>query len=64
MVPYETLLQNTTDTVTKYHRYSITKYDESLQNVSVYTNVITKFDNYYKMWRLLQNASVHTTSDH
>ena len=33
-------------------------YDSLLQNV---TDIITKCDSYYKMWRLLQIAAVHST---
>ena len=69
MVHDDTLLQNATD-ITKCDSYFITKCSKGLlqtalsvllQNLSVITkcvDFITKWDSYYKMQRLLQNASV------
>ena len=73
LIHYNSLLQNATDIITKCVSYFITKCDRSLlqnasgfllQNATVITNCndfITKCDSYYKMRRLLQTATVHTT---
>ena len=47
-IRYDSLLQNTTDPITKCGNYFITKYD----------SFITKCDSYYKMRRLLQIVTV------
>ena len=75
LIHYESLFQNATDIITKCDSYFITKYDYyklqllhivtiSLQNATVITNCddfITKCDSYYKMRRLLQIATIHTS---
>ena len=48
LIPYDSLLQNATDDITKSNSYFIAKLD----------NVITKCDSYYKIGRLLQIATV------
>ena len=63
MIHYESLLQNAADITTKCDSYFITKCNKDLlQNATVITNCgifITKCDNYYKMQRLLQIATIH-----
>ena len=50
LVHYDTLLQNTTDFITKYDSYFITKYDKSLfQNASDF--LLQNVTVYYKMRR-------------
>ena len=71
MIHYESLLQNAIDITAKCDSYFITKCNKDLlqnasgfllQNARVITkcgNFITKRDNYYKMQRLLQIATIH-----
>ena len=71
LVHYDTLLQNTTDIITKYGSCFITKYDKSYfkmrqvfyykmwQFITKCVDFITECDSYYKMRSLLQNVSVH-----
>ena len=64
MINYDTLFQNATDIITKCDSYFITKCDRGLlQNAPGFllqnATVITKFDSYYKIRRLLQIATVH-----
>ena len=55
LIPYETLLQNTTDIITKCDSYFITKCDRSLlQNATVFLKIARIF---------LQNATVFTNCD-
>ena len=73
VVPYNAILQNVADILTKCDNYFITKNNKSLlQNVSILLqnvigirkckDLITKCRSYYKMRRLLQNASRHLAS--
>ena len=62
LVYYDFILQNATDIITKYDISLLQNASAFLlQNATVITNCgefFTKFDIYYKMRRLLQNASI------
>ena len=74
LIIYDGLLQNATDIITKCDSYFITKCDRSLlphvsilllQNATAITecdDFVTRCDSCYKMRRLLQIATVHSTN--